>query len=158
GCLRVALNGQVVQYVILKELASRPDALAGLGRRSGRIGFQSHTGFVWFRNIRVKELLPEAPKAAELKLAPSGFVPLFNGKDLTGWKPHPGQPGNWRVENGVLFGWGAQGSHLYSERGDYKDFYLRIEARINDGGDGGVFLRSRFGPVRPKNNPILPDG
>src|SRR5262249_6607228 len=36
------------------------------------------------------------------------FVPLFNGKDLTGWKTHPDQPGDWKVENGVLIGRGPR--------------------------------------------------
>ncbi len=43
------------------------------------------------------------------------FVPLFNGRDLAGWKTHPSQPGNWRVENGVLIGSGSDASHLYTD-------------------------------------------
>jgi serine/threonine protein kinase len=78
------------------------------------------------------------------------WVELFNGKDLTGWKKHPSQPGNWRVEKGILIGAGAT-SHLYSVRDDYKDFHLRVEARINDGGNSGVFFRSQFGPGTPQN-------
>ncbi len=35
-----------------------------------------------------------------------GFQLLFNGKDLTGWKTHPKQPGDWRVEDGILVGSG----------------------------------------------------
>src|SRR5262249_16790749 len=77
---------------------------------------------------------------------PERFMPLFNGKDLTGWKTHPSQPGNWRVENGVLISSGSPASHLYTERSDYKDFHLRAEARINDGGNSGIYFRSRFGP------------
>src|SRR5262249_39755080 len=34
----------------------------------------------------------------------------------------------------------------YSERGDYQDFHLLIEARFNAAGKGGVFFRSTFGP------------
>ena len=74
-----------------------------------------------------------------------GFVPLFNGKDLTGWKTHPSQPGNWRVKDGILIGSGPTTSHLFSERGDYKNFYLRAVARINNGGNSGVFFRVLFG-------------
>ena len=36
-----------------------------------------------------------------------GFVKLFNGNDLSGWKTHPSQPGNWRVINGVLINSGT---------------------------------------------------
>ena len=77
---------------------------------------------------------------------PRGWVSLFNGKDLAGWKSHPSQPGNWRVENGVLIGSGPEISHLYTERGDYKDFHLRVEARLDSGDHGGVCFRSSFGP------------
>ena len=39
--------------------------------------------------------------------------------------------GNWRVENGVLIGSGPSVSHLYTDRGDYTDFHLLVEAWIN---------------------------
>ena len=73
------------------------------------------------------------------------FRPQFNGRDKLGWKIHPSQPDRWRVENGVLIGSGIGFSHLYSERGDYRDFHLRVEVRINDGGNSGVFFRVPFG-------------
>jgi formylglycine-generating enzyme required for sulfatase activity/predicted Ser/Thr protein kinase len=83
-----------------------------------------------------------------------GFTPLFNGKNLTGWKTHPSQPGNWRVEKGILTGSSNGVSHLYTDRGDYTDFHLRLEARLNLG-DGfrstGVFFRAPFGPNLPAN-------
>jgi serine/threonine protein kinase len=34
------------------------------------------------------------------------WIPLFNGQDLSGWKTHPNQPGDWKVENGMLVGSG----------------------------------------------------
>jgi len=85
------------------------------------------------------------------------FVPLFNGKDLTGWRTHPSQPGNWRINNGILVGSGPATSHLYTERADYKDFHLRVEARTS-GGDSGVYFRAPFGPVFPTNGPRFPTG
>ena len=45
---------------------------------------------------------------------------LFNGKDLTGWKTHPKNPGKWRVEEGVLVSSGKESSHLFSERDDFE--------------------------------------
>src|SRR5262249_29682245 len=39
-----------------------------------------------------------------------GWTQLFNGKDLTGWKTHPKDPGNWRVEDGAIVG---QGNHSF---------------------------------------------
>ena len=75
----------------------------------------------------------------------SGFVTLLNGKDRAGWKTNPKQPGDWHVENGILIGSGPQASWLYSERGDYSDFHLRVEASINDGGNSGICFRTPFG-------------
>jgi hypothetical protein len=54
---------------------------------------------------------------------------------------HPDRPGNWRVENGILIGRGPKVSYLFTERGDYQDFHFRVEARINDGGNSGMFFR-----------------
>lgn len=79
-----------------------------------------------------------------------GWVQLFNGKDLTGWKTHPEAPGKWIVEEGILMGRGKDVSHLFSERGDYTDFHYRIEAKISDKGNSGQYFRTQFGPGYPK--------
>jgi hypothetical protein len=102
------------------------------------------------------EVVPS--RSEEGREVASGFVPLFNAQNLAGWRTHPKQPGNWRVEDGILIGSGPQASHLYSERGDYKDFRLRVSARINDGGNSGVFVRSSSELARPANSPRWPDG
>jgi WD40 repeat protein len=113
---------------------------------------------------------PIAPPDRNLRAAPADslqtlsrsdrlpWTSLFNGRDLTGWKTHPSQPGNWRVENGTLIGSGPATSHLYSDRGDYKDFHLRALARFTDGGRGGVFARASFGPLEPAKAPEEPSG
>src|SRR5207302_9356373 len=84
----------------------------GLGRTKGRIGFQTHTGTVRFRRVEVKELpltvdnkVGTGPATAGPKVnaAIDGFVPLFNGKDLTGWKESLfNNRGQCRVEDGVM--------------------------------------------------------
>ncbi len=71
------------------------------------------------------------------------WQPLFNGRDLAGWKSHPEEPGNWRVEEGILVSSGAP-SYLFSERDDFTDFHLRAEVQVNAGGDGGIMLRCPF--------------
>jgi hypothetical protein len=56
--VQVILNGDVIQDFNLERFADRPNALPSLKRRSGRVGFQSHTGTVRFRNIMLKDLAP----------------------------------------------------------------------------------------------------
>jgi hypothetical protein len=82
-----------------------------------------------------------------------GFVPLFNGKDLTGWETK----GNWLVEeDGVLAikprkgerGWQRYDAYLWAEK-PYGDFVLDLEFKIPRGGNSGVFVR-----VKDKNNPV----
>jgi serine/threonine protein kinase len=84
---------------------------------------------------------PVQPMDDSLPRASDGWVQLFNGKDLSGWKTHPDQPGEWRVDGqGVLIGSGAT-SHLFSTRADYADFHLRAELRVNGGGKAGIYVR-----------------
>jgi serine/threonine protein kinase len=72
--------------------------------------------------------------------AEEGFVSLFNGKDLKGWKPPPGGPaGIWGVKDGAITGTGFFW-HLFTERGDFDIFHLRLEAKINEKGIGAVLL------------------
>ena len=87
----------------------------------GRIGLQLNKGAVAFRNI---------------KLRPLGLEPIFNGRDLTGWKVVPGKksvfsvtPEGWlNVKNG--------GGSLETEA-EWKDFVLQLEVFSN-----GKFLNS----------------
>lgn len=85
-----------------------------------------------------------APSAVPVSAGPvsDGFVPLFNGRDLTGWHPLPGQPNNWRVDGGVLVARGGDSrSHLISD-GVLGDFHLRAEVRVNQAGNSGLFIRT----------------
>ncbi len=86
-------------------------------------------------------MLPETHQIAN---ADDGWIKLFNGKDLTGWKTHPDKPGKWQVEDGMLVSRGDGVSHLFSERGDFENFHLRVEAQINAKGNSGVFFRTEY--------------
>ena len=74
-----------------------------------------------------------------------GFVAIFNGKDLTGWK---GLPGHWLVEDGALTGVNAkenplkQNTFLVWEEGKPANFELRLKFKIV-GGNSGVQYRSK---------------
>jgi serine/threonine protein kinase len=86
-----------------------------------------------------------------------GWVQLFNGKDLIGWKVHHDQPGDWRIMYGWLVGSAGKPSHLFTERGDYENFHFRVEAKINAGGDSGQFFRCEYGlnsPISKQQTPL----
>ena len=82
--------------------------------------------------------------------AEGDWIPLFNGKDLTGWKQHPDDTNKWEVKDGALTASGEGNGHLYTERGDYENVVFRIEAKINDKGNSGQYFRTKFEPGFPK--------
>jgi len=99
---------------------------------------------------KARQLQPPAPAP------PPAWVPLFNGKDLTGWKTPPTQAHGWGVENGLLTGRAKQGStHLFTTRGDFANFHLRADVAVNDNGNSGIFFRCPFG--LPKSG-VYPGG
>jgi hypothetical protein len=81
--------------------------------------------------------------------ADENWVSLFDGKTLGGWTTADGTPGNWKVMDGVIKSSG-EASHLFSPRGDYKNFRYRAELKINDGGNSGMYFRTAKGPGFPK--------
>ncbi|MDW8221799.1 MAG: DUF1080 domain-containing protein [Gemmatales bacterium] len=77
----------------------------------------------------------------------AGWVALFNGKDLTGWKTFQGKLDVWGVEDGILYCKGGGGGWLMTEK-QYGDFELRLEFRLPKMGNSGVALRASL-----KGNP-----
>ncbi|HEV8058660.1 MAG TPA: DUF1080 domain-containing protein [Gemmataceae bacterium] len=92
---------------------------------------------------------PSAGADGAKKADDKGWVQLFNGKDLTGWKTHPDDKAVWKVEDGILIGTGPAG-HLFSERDDYQNFDYKVEAMINDHGNSGQYFRTAYGKSFPK--------
>ena len=89
----------------------------------------------------------------------SNLVQLFNGQNKKGWRPFPADKAEWKVttdgKNSVLEGSGGDG-HLMTERGDYENFYLCAEFKINEGGNSGLFFRTKneyFKPMAGKSRP-----
>jgi hypothetical protein len=70
-----------------------------------------------------------------------GFAPLFNGKDLNGWKLYQSKPEGWVVEENLLVCTGKGGGWLGTER-DYANFVLRLEYRLGPAGNSGVYVRA----------------
>jgi hypothetical protein len=93
---------------------------------------------------------------------PEGFVGLFNGKDLTGWKGLVENPParakmspdelaekqkaadedmrqHWKVEDGVIV-FDGKGKALCTTK-DYGDFEMMVDWKIEKGGDSGIYLR-----------------
>ncbi len=73
--------------------------------------------------------------------------PLFNGKDLAGWRNarNPEGENTWFVEDGAMTNVKAEGDHGVdlATVDVFKDFCLHIEYKTIPGGNSGVYLRGR---------------
>ena len=121
----------------------------------GYIAVQHHEGGdVWFRNVRVRRLdaapttaasAPAPPKAVA-KGNEGGWVSLFNGKDLTGWKAH-GQE-RWTVDDGEIHGVAVTKEYGYlSTEKTYRDFEMKAKFKAEGTGNSGVFYHSTLDGV-----------
>jgi hypothetical protein len=78
---------------------------------------------------------------SNLRVTETGFTPLFNGTDLSGWEGGGSDAALcWKVEDGLLQCTGAEGPWLRS-RSEFGDFELRLEYRVRAGGNSGVYVR-----------------
>jgi hypothetical protein len=111
---------------------------------------------------------------------PDGFVALFNGKDLTGWKGLAGKGGSpverakltpeqlaeeqkkadekmrahWKVEDGAL-AFDGGGDSLCTAK-DYGDFEMYVDWKILPKGDSGIYVRGtpQIQIWDPAQNPV----
>jgi len=68
------------------------------------------------------------------------FVPMFNGRDLSGWVNANCAPETWSVREGVVHCTGQPTGALRTER-QYENFILEAEWRhLSDGGNSGIFI------------------
>jgi len=92
-------------------------------------------------------LAQEAAPAAG-PITPKEVIPLFNGKDLSGWKPHlsdasvdPQQV--WSVKDGVLRCEGKPSGYIRTVE-EYRDYVLIVEWRWPEGkGNNGVLVHTQ---------------
>ncbi|MCL3779520.1 DUF1080 domain-containing protein [Prolixibacteraceae bacterium JC049] len=108
-----------------------------------------------YYKINIRKYLKEMP-------SDKGFVSMFNGKDLTGWKGLVANPiarakmtkaqlakaqkeadakmsDNWSVKDGSIV-FNGHGANLCSVK-DYADFEMIVDWRISPKGDSGIYLR-----------------
>ncbi len=71
-----------------------------------------------------------------------GWLVLFDGKTLDGWKASE-HPENWTVEDGALVGHGDR-SHLFYVAREFQNFEFKCDVMINKGGNSGIFFHSQL--------------
>jgi hypothetical protein len=88
------------------------------------------------------------PEPAPLDFADhTGFASLFDGRTLDGWD---GEPGVWCVQDGAIVGIStpehrAGNTFLVNRNVTAKDFDLKLEIKVEQGGGSGIQYRSTTG-------------
>ena len=103
-----------------------------------QIELQAHGTYVAYRNIYLRELPDEKTLITPQEQA-DGFLPAFNGKDLTGWT---GNIAGYQAEQGAIVVHPEKsGGNLYTEN-TYGDFVLRFDFQLTPGANNGIGIRT----------------
>jgi hypothetical protein len=142
----VANNGAIELYVNGKKTT----VASGASPRKGYIMLESEGAECQFRNVRIAELPSTNPKPEDVARSAEGFVPLFNGLNLDGWKLPDGDNGHWKVK-GEVIDYDAMSEakgekHLWTAK-SYSDYTIVVDWRIKE-----------TPYINPRSRNVLPDG
>ncbi|MCF2949789.1 DUF1080 domain-containing protein [Paraglaciecola aquimarina] len=86
------------------------------------------------------------------KVSAANWQPLFNGKDLSGWKQLGGKA-KFSVQDGVIVGVSEAGTpnSFLATIQDYDDFIFEAEIKVDAGLNSGIQFRSRLNSEYNKN-------
>lgn len=137
---KVELSNGHLTFISPKEEEDRPDDMVFEGTLVGKTLSGTTTGpdgTVWqWTGQRAPELQGKsAPRWGKP-------VPLFNGKDLTGWKMAGPGTTVWKVEDGNLVSPG-NGPELINDS-KFEDFKLHVEFKCDATSNSGIYLRGRY--------------
>jgi hypothetical protein len=132
----VWLNGELVtDNVVMENYWNREIPIF----EKGAVELQAHGTDLAFRDIFIREI-----NAAEYNLTEeektSGFVSLFNGRNLDGWV---GDKVAYYVEDGLIVTKPGidHGGNIYTEK-EYDDFIFRFEFQLTKDANNGLGIRA----------------
>ena len=118
-----AIDGEVRLWVNGHEVSGGTDCFPS----TGFMCLESEGAPVEFRRLRIREL-PDAR---------TGFAPLFNGKDLSGWQ---GDTAGYEAVAGELRSKPGVGGNLLTAE-EFGDFVLRFDFKLTPGANNGLAIR-----------------
>jgi len=83
-----------------------------------------------------------------------GWLPLFNGKDLSGWKKNGDE--KWVAEQGTILCESTANKYGYlTTEKTYRDFDLRLKFKGEAAGNSGLFFHARITGIDPEHGPDI---
>ena len=133
----VYLNGQLVtDNVILENFWDRSIPIFP----EEAIELQAHDSRVEYRDLYIREIPRPEPYQVSEAEKKDGFVPLFNGMNLTGWI---GNLKDYYAKDGKIICDPERGGHgnLYTDK-EYSDFIMRFEFQLTPAANNGLGIRA----------------
>jgi hypothetical protein len=104
-----------------------------------------------FRSLLVVAALAAVSLAGPVSLAADktpdadGFITIFDGKSLDGWKKSADNPNSIQLKDGAIVANGPRG-HLYYVGDDkpFKDFDLVCEVMTKPNSNGGIYFHTKY--------------
>jgi hypothetical protein len=137
---KVGLAGGRLTFVSPKEEEERPDDMVFEGTLVGKMLSGTTTGPDGTSWRWTGQRAPALKGKGSPKWGKP--IPLFNGKDLAGWKMAGPGTTEWKVENGNLTSPG-NGPELISDL-KFEDFKLHVEFNCGPSSNSGIYLRGRY--------------
>jgi len=137
---KATLSNGHLTFVSPKEEEDRPEDMVFEGtlvgeNLSGTMTGPNGTTWKWIGQRAPALKLTGTPKWGKP-------IPLFNGKDVTGWKMQGPGTTVWKVENSNLVSPG-NGPELINDS-KFEDFKLHVEFNCGPTSNSGVYLRGRY--------------
>ncbi len=124
----------VVDDAIMENYWDRKTPLA----KVGPIQLQTHGSETRFRNVKLREIGPDEANAILAKRdRTDGFLKLFDGESLDGWK---GATDNYEVVDGSIRCKPKHGGTLYYDK-EFADFVALLEFKLPPAGNNGLAIR-----------------
>ncbi|MCB9768909.1 MAG: DUF1080 domain-containing protein [Candidatus Omnitrophica bacterium] len=76
-----------------------------------------------------------------------GWISLFDGKSLDGWKVSEDHPDSFRVEDGQIVANGARAHLFYEgpvENHNFKNFILKADVMTTKGSNSGLYIHTKY--------------
>ncbi len=92
--------------------------------------------------------VPSAPAAEQSTAAEAsdGWIVLFNGKDLTGWRVAE-HPDSISVKDGMIVVHGPRAHAFYvgpDGKASFKDFHFKAKVKTEPGSNSGIYFHTRY--------------
>jgi Domain of Unknown Function (DUF1080) len=101
--------------------------------------------FIVALSISMLAATADQPKSAATEASTDGFVSLFDGKSLEGWKVSEENPDSWKVVDGTLMCDGPR-AHLFyvGAEAPMKNFHFIAEVMTTPGSNSGIYFHTQY--------------